>query len=592
MMVRDTRGVPASKEAGDTVELTLTKVLAIYPDASPRYVVDRICWKKKKNPSRLFQRVCDEFACKGYKKDPKRRATAKVSDVTIVASQAATCACKDECRPDALNVRIDGKASTATVQEGMRIEEPARRRGGGGGGGHQWTAGAAAGGLAMVSSSSCSSCSSASSSVLACSGRSTRSTSAAATAATSTPRVLSAAALRYRVWSVYKLRCHFPRVPCDYLEKCLDVNNSLIGPTFKALWKCLQRSRRDIIAAIQITQAKRPDGKPPSQTSGQQAEEKEVVEVVEGRRGKEEDVEGANQQKPTVAKDEIECGCCYMEYPFSDMVQCAEGHLFCFSCLQRRVEESTFGNLSATGALLCMDTSGCNATFPQSEVRRALSPQVLAKYEQRQGEDSVARAQLTGLVRCPFCDFPVDLDPEEKVLHCPNKECGKGSCRLCKEPDHRPLKCEQVEKKTEMNLRVKVEEMMTKAVLRTCKSCGIELVKNDGCNKITCRCGQHMCYVCRETIQDYEHFCRHPRDPGKKCTQCKKCSLWTQENVEEVVKKAREEALKEAARQDPTIAKRPIAWPEDSNKRPSKHRRSDGALHGLIVKLLEAVGWI
>jgi hypothetical protein len=135
--------------------------------------------------------------------------------------------------------------------------------------------------------------------------------------------------------------------------------------------------------------------------------------------------------------------------------QCAEGHLFCFNCLRRRVEEFTFGGLQTIGPLVCMDTEGCTESFPASEVklplhiavssyflelflywrwclsrgvslatlrcsligffcrrmlvvkvwilgwqvRRALPAEILSKYEQRQAEDAVARAELPGLVR-------------------------------------------------------------------------------------------------------------------------------------------------------------------------------------------------
>jgi hypothetical protein len=63
------------------------------------------------------------------------------------------------------------------------------------------------------------------------------------------------------------------------------------------------------------------------------------------------------------------------------------------------VEEFTFGGLQTIGPLACMDTEGCTEPFPASEVRRALPAEILSKYEQRQAEDAVARAELPGLVR-------------------------------------------------------------------------------------------------------------------------------------------------------------------------------------------------
>ena len=73
-----------------------------------------------------------------------------------------------------------------------------------------------------------------------------------------------------------------------------------------------------------------------------------------------------------------------------------------------------------------------------------------------------------------------------------------------------------------------------------------------------------MCYLCRKALgppasgarrggageeeeeeeeEGYRHFCEHFRvNPGKPCTECRKCDLYRAENEDEVVRRAGEEA--------------------------------------------------
>lgn len=330
----------------------------------------------------------------------------------------------------------------------------------------------------------------------------------------SLPAERNTAGYFYPEWCIYRLREGFPRVRLVDLRSALKFHRGKLAPAYMAVLSAHQNA---ILKEQKL---------PPI--------------------------------KPEVKMDEIECGCCCADVPFEEMVQCADGHLFCFTCLRRRVEESTFGALPACGPISCIDMSGCDKTIPWSEIKRAIQAELLLKFEQRQANDCVARAKLQGLVYCPFCNFSCEVDEGILVLKCPEKSCLKESCMKCKEPSHLPLRCEEVEKPLDTRNRNQIEEIMSKSLLRQCTACKMELIKDDGCNKITCRCGQSICYICRKAITDYKHFCEHCRTPGERCNICTKCSLWEQEDENAVVMNAKRAAIESRAKEDASILAREI----------------------------------
>ncbi|KAM9467296.1 uncharacterized protein ACWYII_008965 [Salvelinus alpinus] len=222
----------------------------------------------------------------------------------------------------------------------------------------------------------------------------------------------------------------------------------------------------------------------------------------------------------------IECGCCCGEFAFEKMTQCSDGHLFCKECLVKYAEEAVFG--SGQSSLSCME-GDCSCSFPVCELEKVLPETVLCKYYERQAEEAVAASCADELVRCPSCNFPALLDKGVSLFSCPNPRCRKESCRKCRVQwkEHAGKSCDQVMERDEIRMRVAFEERMTAARVRKCVKCGTGLVKSEGCNRMWCRCGGYMCYLCREPISGYNHFCQHARSPGAPCRHCRKCSLWT-----------------------------------------------------------------
>ncbi|XP_067950008.1 E3 ubiquitin-protein ligase RNF216-like isoform X2 [Watersipora subatra] len=230
----------------------------------------------------------------------------------------------------------------------------------------------------------------------------------------------------------------------------------------------------------------------------------------------------------------VECGCCYTDSNVAEMVQCSECHLFCFDCMNRYAEEAIHGQGKST--LLCMATD-CDASFPRSQMERALSDSILQKFDERIQQESLSMADLPNLVRCPGCNYAAEIvEDNQQVFICPN--CEKLTCRHCQVDwdEHQGLTCSQVEKQDETKLRTKYEERMTKAKIRECPRCKAPLVKDGGCNKVTCRCGGVICYICRKPEIQYTHFCQHTGPHPDGCKTCSLCLLWT--NAEEDDKRA------------------------------------------------------
>ncbi|KAF8300413.1 hypothetical protein DL93DRAFT_2122285 [Clavulina sp. PMI_390] len=214
----------------------------------------------------------------------------------------------------------------------------------------------------------------------------------------------------------------------------------------------------------------------------------------------------------------IECGCCFGDYSFENMVQCPEAHLFCMDCARRTAEEA-IGNRKVE--LLCMDQSGCKAAFPFSEVQRFLPEKNFILWERIKAEKSLEQAGIDGLESCPFCPYSVVIEnEEEKLFRCENEDCMAVSCRKCKKLDHLPKSCKEMEEDRGLDARHVIEEAMTAALTRRCPKCNNPFVKTDGCNKMTCpSCRTLSCYLCRESINGYDHFdsSRGTKRNGGKC---------------------------------------------------------------------------
>jgi len=64
----------------------------------------------------------------------------------------------------------------------------------------------------------------------------------------------------------------------------------------------------------------------------------------------------------------------------------------------------------------------------------------------------------------------------------------------------------EFQKEKKIDAKHTVEEAMTAALVKKCNKCSRPFLKEDGCNKIICPCGNLQCYICSENVLTYEHF--------------------------------------------------------------------------------------
>lgn len=229
--------------------------------------------------------------------------------------------------------------------------------------------------------------------------------------------------------------------------------------------------------------------------------------------------------------------------------------MYCKECISRGTSVAI-----GDGKTIIECLGHCSEEIGWQELQKALAPNVLSKLLQRRQAEEVGAAGLDSLVTCPFCPYQTIMENiDDKILACRNPDCGRESCRLCKEPSHVPLRCDEVEKKDEEEARKKIEEQLSEAMIRECWKCKAKYFKEEGCNKMTCpkpNCGAKMCYLCKQPVKDYTHFYGQGGSP----TATKTCPLWTdnqrlhEQEIANAAAKAKEELAKSnlTLKHDPT----------------------------------------
>jgi len=348
----------------------------------------------------------------------------------------------------------------------------------------------------------------------------------------------------YKKHALYQLRKKYSAVHHSIIEKALEDSNNHFVPASKKIEKMSPKKGKKKQAPVP---------KRPSDVDLTFLKEYVYSKLEAQIRRHQEKLEARHTKAVEAARKTgglFDCQCCFDgDCLLTEVAMCEEGHMFCKDCIKRGSGVQIGDQKTQISCL-----TDCGSTFPLAVLQANLAPTVFSRLLQRRQLEEVQAAGFEDLVQCPACNFATIMpDPLDKIVHCQNPECGKETCRLCREDNHIPLTCDEVEKDSDVADRVKLENAMTDAMLRSCVACQKKFFKEDGCNKMKCSCGATMCYLCRKPVEDnYTHFYGQGSDAVKG-----KCPLWSDNknlHRDEVFKAASiaKKALNKKVKYDPT----------------------------------------
>jgi hypothetical protein len=201
------------------------------------------------------------------------------------------------------------------------------------------------------------------------------------------------------------------------------------------------------------------------------------------------------------------CPVCYGDVSHPEQLGC--GHSYCSGCLKHfltsAVDNKTF-------PLVCIGNAAtCNAPIAIPFIRRFLPMQTFHNLieaafhtylEQHQRELKYCRTPDCKQIYRPRTD-------KTTALQCP--ACFSTICPSCDEEAHAGISCEEQRLHRDPTEQDRLnEELATSCGYKKCPTCGAIIEKTEGCNRMTCRCGAHICWKCLAVFQSggetYDHL--------------------------------------------------------------------------------------
>ncbi|RLN20021.1 hypothetical protein C2845_PM02G07220 [Panicum miliaceum] len=204
----------------------------------------------------------------------------------------------------------------------------------------------------------------------------------------------------------------------------------------------------------------------------------------------------SKKRKPSPKK--VTCEVCFEDSSPGAFWTMDCGHSFCNDCWTGHFVAALDGG---NKQIRCMAFK-CPAICDEDVVRRLLGRRDPAAAERF--HDFLLRSYVddnSAVKWCPsvpHCGRAIRLaaadgEPPVCEAECP---CGASFCFRCAAPAHSPCPCAMWER-WEAKGRGEAENVKwLLANTKSCPKCFKPIIKDGGCNLVTCKCGQHLCWLC------------------------------------------------------------------------------------------------
>lgn len=194
----------------------------------------------------------------------------------------------------------------------------------------------------------------------------------------------------------------------------------------------------------------------------------------------------------------VECPICAEDYPTTNFPRdatiteaCTHPEKACLDCL-----EASIAAVIERGALHLLACPICPSKLSSRNVEQYGSSQIYQRYKYLKEQSEIPGHYISCMN--PNCGGSQPHEADDPRMIC--RYCNFATCAHHRRPWHEGQKCSEFDLDDAQLERLEEEEATAKLLAKEetsiCPKCGQGVTKTEGCDHMSCTCGEEWCYIC------------------------------------------------------------------------------------------------